>query len=394
MKILILNDTDTPSGGAELMTLTLKNEFIKLGHEVSIFSSNAYADADSNFSDYQCYGTLGKYRTLNRAYNFSAYTNLKKALALYNPDIVHIRMFFTQLSPSILPLLKNIPTVYHATWLESVCPMGIKLLPNYSKCNDKVGLKCYSNGCLSVPAWFALIFQNKLFYHYKKYINAIIANSNAIKNQLLNHNIGPIDVIYNGVPKYQNEKHYTQNPSISCATRLSWEKGIDLLINAFANVLQTIPTATLTIAGDGDKRAEIEQQIAALNLQNSVFLIGHQSREELNIALADAWVHVVPSRCEEGFGLTAAEAMMRSTAVIASGLGGLAEIVIDNETGFLVPPNNQNALETKLITLLQNQQMAIDFGKNGKKRALEYFSEHACANQFIKVYNKLLANNE
>ena len=200
MKILLLNDTDTLTGGAELMTLSLKNEFQNLGHEVRIFSSNAANNRGNSFSDYQCFGTLGKFRTLNRAYNFSAYWELKKFLKSFKPDVVHVRMFFTQISPSILPLLKNVPTVYHASWLEAVCPKGSKLLPNNSICKDSVGIKCYTNQCLSAPAWMALMFQNKLFYIYKNYFNAIIANSYAVKNQLLQQNIGPVEVIYNGVP--------------------------------------------------------------------------------------------------------------------------------------------------------------------------------------------------
>lgn len=393
MKILLLNDTDSPIGGAELMTLTLKNEFQKAGHEVRIFSSNAASKDGNNFSDYHCFGTLGKFRTLNRAFNFSAYWELNKVLKSFKPDVVHIRMFFTQISPSILPLLKNTPTVYHATWLETVCPKGSKLLPNNTICKDNVGIKCFTNHCLSAPAWVSLIFQNKLFHAYKNHFNAIVANSNSVKNHLLQHQIAPIEVIYNGVPDCVVEQTFSEYPSISCASRLSWEKGIDILIAAFAKVVKEYPKASLIIAGDGPEKPALEKQILQLNLQHHIRLIGQKTRIALDESLSEAWVHVVPSRWEEGFGLTAAEAMMRGKPVIASKSGGLAEIIIDHQTGFLIDANNQEALETKLLTLFNNKNLAIEMGEKGKKRAKTYFTETICANNFLTLYQQLLSKS-
>jgi glycosyltransferase involved in cell wall biosynthesis len=390
MKILLLNDTDTPTGGAELMTLSLKNEFQNLGHEVRIFSSNAATNRGNSFSDYQCFGTVGKFRTLNRAYNFSAYWELKKFLKSFKPDVVHVRMFFTQISPSILPLLKNVPSVYHATWLEAVCPTGVKLLPNKNTCRDKVGIKCYTNGCLSPAAWIALIFQNKLFHFYKKHFNVFVANSEAVRTHLLSNNINPVEVIYNGVPSVIERNKISDTPIITCSSRLSNEKGIDILIKAFALIVKQFPNTILKIAGDGDQKAKLEQLIIELKLNDCVIFLGHQTRKILNAEFEDAWIHIVPSICEEGFGLTAAEAMMRSTAVIASDLGGLSEIVDHGISGYLIPPNDQTALENNVITLLGDKNKAIQMGIIGRKKALEKFSTETCAQNFLDIYNSII----
>jgi glycosyltransferase involved in cell wall biosynthesis len=98
----------------------------------------------------------------------------------------------------------------------------------------------------------------------------------------------------------------------------------------------------------------------------------------------------VPSICEEGFGLTAAEAMMRSTAVIASDLGGLSEIVDHGITGYLIPPNDQTALENNVITLLGDKNKAIQMGIIGRKKALEKFSTETCAQNFLDIYNTII----
>lgn len=68
-------------------------------------------------------------------------------------------MFLSQLSPLILPLLRPVPTLYHATLSEAICPTGLKMLPDGSACHQPCGTVCLRNGCVSRPACAPLMLQ-------------------------------------------------------------------------------------------------------------------------------------------------------------------------------------------------------------------------------------------
>ena len=102
------------------------------------------------------------------------------------------------------------------------------------------------------------------------------------------------------------------------------------------------------------------------------------------------WVHVVPSLCAETFGLTAAEAMMRGTAVVGSRAGGLAEIIAPDETGLLVPPGDVEALRDALVRVLCDRELAERMGRRGLARARDAMSEAGWVDRFVGFYRQLV----
>ena len=107
-----------------------------------------------------------------------------------------------------------------------------------------------------------------------------------------------------------------------------------------------------------------------------------------------AWVQIVPSLWEEPFGLVAAEAMMRGTAVIATSVGGLTESVQHGQTGLIVPPADEGALTAALIKMLSNRQTAEQMGKTGRKVALSKFSETTYIEKMLELYHQILENSD
>ncbi len=122
-------------------------------------------------------------------------------------------------------------------------------------------------------------------------------------------------------------------------------------------------------------------------------MLGHLPRQEMERRFALAWVQAIPSRWAEPFGLVVADAMMRSTAVVASESGGPAEIVRHGQTGFLVPPGDPDALAEALLHLLRNRELAEQMGAAGHRAALTYFSEAVFVDKFIQLYQKLARNS-
>ncbi|QYO65091.1 glycosyltransferase [Leptolyngbya sp. 7M] len=143
MRILLLHDYGTATGGAELQMLSLRRGLRERGHEVRLLTSRAQIVANSPLlADYNCFGTTGKLQVLSQTINPSAYWALRRALEEFQPDVVHVRMFMWQLSPLILPLLKNIPCLYQTAVYKAICPLGTKVLPDGRACSFTAGRAC------------------------------------------------------------------------------------------------------------------------------------------------------------------------------------------------------------------------------------------------------------
>ncbi|MGH7553803.1 MAG: glycosyltransferase, partial [Longimicrobiales bacterium] len=128
----------------------------------------------------------------------------------------------------------------------------------------------------------------------------------------------------------------------------------------------------------------------ALNLAGSVELTGWLTGEALEARLRSAWVQVVPSLWEEPFGLAAAEAMMRGTAVVASARGGPTDLIQDGSSGLLVPPGDSAGLASALLALLRDASTAERMGRAARRFALDHLSEHSFVDRVVEIYNEML----
>lgn len=143
--------------------------------------------------------------------------------------------------------------------------------------------------------------------------------------------------------EYQPHRRY-----IACVARLVPTKGVDVLISAFSMIADYWPNLDLLIAGDGSERERYQQMIAAKGLEQRVRLLGAVCHDQALALMKGAAIQVIPSR-EEAFGLVALEALDQGQTVIASKVGGLAEILSDVPGVRLVPPDNPTALACALV---------------------------------------------
>ena len=390
MKILLVNDYGSPVGGAEVLTFALRDALRQQGHDVRLFSSSAGTSADSRQAEYECYGTLSRFRTLLQTLNPWAYLRLRHVLQDFRPDVVHVRMFLTQLSPLILPLLRHVPALYHVVWYRPICPTGTKLLPAGSSCREPAGLVCYRTDCVPLQDWVVLWFQMWLWRKWRYVFKRIVANSRAVQESLITDGIEPVEVIHNGVAVESITRVLSSKPVAVFAGRLVREKGVGVLLQALAMVIRRLPEARLLIAGDGPERATLVELSEKLGITTNVSFLGHLPKEKMDARFAQAWVQVVPSLWAEPFGLVAIEAMMRGTAVIASSMGGLGEIVEHGKTGFLVPPNDPHALAENLAELLSDRTKAESMGRSGRDVAEARFSLTRQCEQFTTIYQEML----
>jgi colanic acid/amylovoran biosynthesis glycosyltransferase len=148
-------------------------------------------------------------------------------------------------------------------------------------------------------------------------------------------------------------------PLLLYCGRLDVEKGVDLLLRAFASVLTKRPDARLRILGDGPRRGILESLAAHLGIREAVRFDGWVPFSAIEEALSQAWALVAPSLWPEPLGLIAIEAITRGVPVIVSAAGGFAETVEEGKTGYLIPNGDGTALTDSLISLVNSRPMNL-----------------------------------
>jgi glycosyltransferase involved in cell wall biosynthesis len=175
-----------------------------------------------------------------------------------------------------------------------------------------------------------------------------------------------VRVIPSGVDLPAEVGEEAEPPEVLYAGRLSAEKGVAELVEA-AHGLR------LVVAGDGPLRRQVPGAL------------GFVPHEELDRLYARAAVVACPSR-REGFGVACLEAMAHGKPVVATGVGGLRDLVVDGETGIVVPPRDPAALRAALGALLADRELRRRLGSAGRERARQRFSWDAVTDATVAAY--------
>jgi glycosyltransferase involved in cell wall biosynthesis len=164
---------------------------------------------------------------------------------------------------------------------------------------------------------------------------------------------------------------------VLCVCRLEQQKGVDVAIRA----LRDVPDTQLVVLGEGPARGELEE--LARDLDVPVYMPGRVPDVAAWLRRAALLVH--PVRWE-GFGLALLEAMLASLPIVATRVSAIPEIVLDGETGLLVPPDDPASLEAAIARVLSDPG---DYGRLGRERALTEFSVARMADRTLAVYERL-----
>ncbi len=170
--------------------------------------------------------------------------------------------------------------------------------------------------------------------------------------------------------------------------RLSAAKDHANLLRAFVKVAAAAPHARLVVVGDGELRDDVERLRRELSLEDRVVLTG--SRHDIP-ELVGAFDGFVLSSYTEGLAMTLLEAMAAELPIVATRVGGNAEVVIDGETGLLVPPRDTERLGEALLWMASHADTARAMGARGRERALAHFSIEAMVDAYEDAYARALA---
>jgi glycosyltransferase involved in cell wall biosynthesis len=164
-------------------------------------------------------------------------------------------------------------------------------------------------------------------------------------------------------------------------------KGIDVLLQALRKLSRDGLRPELWIAGEGPERSRLEDLARHAGVEGWVKFLGHRSDAADLLGACDAVV--MPSR-REGLGVAALEAMAAGRGVVASAVGGLAEAVVDRQTGLLVPAEDPTALAAALAELLGNVALRNTLGEAGRRRVAESFSVEQMVEAYVRLYESVL----
>ena len=404
MKVLLINNFHYYKGGSETVYFNMAKILQKYGHEVIFFSmqheKNISCDQKSYFplSPDKLSKIKGGVRYF---YNYSAKKNLEKLIQREKPDIAHVHLFWGGISPSIFSVLKkyDIPLVHTAHDYRLVCPAY--LFRNGEGelceiCQGKHFWHCITNRCSkgsyiqSFIMTMEMYFRNILFNPFYNF-DGIIFVSEFSRNKHWQffpklRSLKTI-VLYNYTPL--GDKNYIKPNNegyFLFLGRLSFEKGITTLINAFL----TIPDIPLKIVGNGPEENFLKEKIKNEKL-NNIELCGYKIGEELANIISKASFVIVPSICYENNPMSIIEAYSLGVPVIGTNLGGIPEIIVEGETGFTFSVNNYKELQDCIYKAFHLEKNKYEkMCQNARNFAVKYFSEEQYINKLNQFYCTIL----
>ena len=177
-------------------------------------------------------------------------------------------------------------------------------------------------------------------------------------------------------------------PVVGAVGALVDHKGHRVLIRAAAQVARQVPDARVVILGEGERRDELQREIRELGLERHVLLPGF--RPDVLSLLKTFDLFVMPS-ITEGLGTSLLDAMACERPIVASRVGGIPEVVVDGDTGLLVPPRDADSLAEAIVRLLEDRPFAARVAAAGLARVHERFTVDRMVDQTLDVYQRLVS---
>jgi len=386
MKILSVISLGFANGGAENGLIVTDEELRSRGHETKVFASDIASDKQK-FSDFEFkhINVNNPMKFIHHLFYLESFLKFRKVLKDYAPDVVHLHTM-GEASPSVIFLLKNIPTILTIHGPEMYMPdLGLWAFPSeyfrdgvYTKANlTLVGWIYYIYFCQIQRFVYKLAFRNvDLFISVSDYFRK---NTPDLK---------PNCTVYNGSKlfNYQPIKH---TKKILFVGRLEKYKGVQFLIEAIPAVIKNQPDARFIIVGDGVFKDQLMKRVAELQIEPFVQFIVWIKQDELETYYGEADIVIVPSLWPEAFGRVGIEAFSVGRPVVGTNWGGIPEWLTDGQNGFLVEPGDAAAIAEKVKRLLSDKELLETFGENAR-RASEKYTVSRHVDQIEAIYNDVI----
>jgi len=231
---------------------------------------------------------------------------------------------------------------------------------------------------------------------------AVVAVSEEVRQRLLKAGVrkDKIHLVRNGIdlrpfenapPSLRELFSQDRSPIVGLVGRLATEKGVDIFLRAAARVLVELPSTKFVVVGDGPDREQLELLIDALQIRDNVSLLGR--RDDMPSVYASLDVMVSASR-REGLPIAILEGMASSLPIIATAVGAVPTIVLNEKTGVLIPPEDVETMASEIVKLLTNPLQEQQLGAAAKKLIKDNFSAQRMTADYLRVYEQAIATKK
>jgi glycosyltransferase involved in cell wall biosynthesis len=225
----------------------------------------------------------------------------------------------------------------------------------------------------------------------------VIILSSRMKDYLITHDftLHNVQLIPNGVdishfaPINTDVSQFERNQIVICTARLCYQKGIDILIQAWYLVHQEMPQARLIIAGIGPLQPQLECMVRELGLIDSIEFVGLQ-RDVLAL-LHQCSIAVLSSRWE-GMSNALLEAMACGLPCVATRISGSEDIIQDGINGLLVESEDYHNLAKAILTLLRDPELARKIGSAARSRIEQHYSLDRISDIYVELYRRIASS--
>jgi glycosyltransferase involved in cell wall biosynthesis len=408
MNVLLVNKFLYPKGGDTFSTIATGKLLEKNGCRVAFWGMShpnnpPYEFANNfvscvNYEDKAGLAAQAKI-ALRTLYSVEARIKFDEAVRKFEPDIIHFNNFAHQISPSVLDVCAKyaIPSVMTMRDFKMVCPTYNMIWKGKpcERCKDGRYYHCLLKKCNKQSIAKSLVNMVEMYLHHKitgiyGKIRLFISPSIFMREKVLQMGF-PHKVVqlYNFAdfgaisPCYKGEGNYALYFG-----RLSPEKGINTLLNAFKGT--GIP---LRIVGDGPLRQTLLEKCATEGIKEADFS-GFQTGQELEASIKDASFIVLPSEWYENNPRSIIEAYAYGKAAIGARIGGIPEIIRENETGMTYKAGDERDLREKMLYLARNPERAEKMGRCARRYGEEIFSPEKHYKKLMGIYLEVIGNEK
>jgi glycosyltransferase involved in cell wall biosynthesis len=402
-RLLAINNYYYDRGGSEAIFFAHNRMLEELGWDIVPFSMEHPQNHATPYAKYfiEDLDAHGKYSLMQKVsripkviYSFEARRKLDELLRVVQPDIAHGHNIYHHISPSILSLLKGrgIPTVLTLHDLKIACPAYNMLAPD-GVCERCKGGKIHNvvrNRCINGSAAMSFVIMleaavHKLLGSYERYVDAFVVPSRFYIEKFSEW--GMPASMFRYVPNFVDLGRYSPRYETGNAFlyfgRVIRQKGVGTLIRAAAAA-----RSRLLIAGTGPEMEEMKA--LAASLQADVTFLGHLTGQQLHEAIGSCRAVVLPSEWYENAPVSLLEAYALGKPVIGARIGGIPEMIRENETGACFTSGDVDSLRKALEDFQARPARQLqDMGAAGRRWVAEDFTVAMYRQRMMTVYREL-----
>jgi glycosyltransferase involved in cell wall biosynthesis len=349
-------------GGAEVSLYNTALGLREAGHEVRILAintrGNQRVDRELSVDGLAVHEVNLVRQWKNRVlqtYDPGVAAAVREEITRSRPDVIHTHnLSGTSLAPYRVAAQVGVPLVatLHDHWL--LCANNMLMRRDHTLCSPETG---HCNQCFREYDYWAPIPQRRRVFRYlARHVHTFVSPSQCLidlhvlggyereRFRLLRYGLHPLPRPPVGMPPFLSRLHVGAQTMVYVAA-LVISKGVEVLIRALPRLIESIPHFRLAVAGRGP--AKYEEQLRSFG--EHVTMLGAVPRSHIVDVFAGAGLAVLPSIWYDNAPLSISESLMAGTPVLGSRIGGIPEMIIEGETGYLCEPNNPDELSEMAI---------------------------------------------